>query len=178
VWAHFEKSKRRQTRKGEREGIEVSAATTSDEIAEYYEIYKRRIAQWNQRNSYPKSLFAELVSRGGERVRLFVARANGKMLGGHLNFYFKDTVIAWNGVTTLDRLSPQASTLLYSTCLRDACERNYKAYNLGGSLDKESLIDYKQALGGVPHSYTVYRWRSKRARIAAALRRSLRPSGE
>jgi len=95
-----------------------------------------------------------------------------------LNFYFGDTVIAWNGVTARSSRAVQASTLLYSSCIRHACDNGYKRYNLGGSLNKETLIDYKQALGGVAYEYPVLRWRSIPLRIAAAAKRSFRHSGE
>jgi CelD/BcsL family acetyltransferase involved in cellulose biosynthesis len=175
LWSkQFEKSKRRQTRKAEREGITVAKATSTEEVREYYRVYRERVDEWQQRLVYPESLFVELLQRGSGNVRLFLARAGDELLGGHLNFYFGDTVIAWNGVTTRDSHAVQTSTLLYSSCIRHACDNGYKRYNLGGSLNKETLIYYKQSLGGAPYEYPVLRWRSIPLRLAAAAKRSFK----
>ena len=177
IWENrFDKSKRRQTRKAQREGIEVTEARTSEDIAEHYRIYAAKSREWRQSVVYPHELFTELFDRGGDRVRLFLARSGDKVVGGHLNFYYKDTVVAWNGVTTGDSRGMQASTMLYATCIRDACERGYKHYNLGASLGKTSLMEYKESLGGVPYIYRVARWRSTPVRVAAGLRRLIRRS--
>ncbi|MEJ2722140.1 MAG: GNAT family N-acetyltransferase [bacterium] len=116
---------------------------------------------------------AELFVRGKGNVRLFLATRGGELLGGHLNLYFKDTVIAWNGVTRDTGAGTQASTLLYSECIRDACERGYRYYNLGSSLGKSTLVGYKEALGASPHHYRTARWRSVGGRIASVLMRLL-----
>jgi CelD/BcsL family acetyltransferase involved in cellulose biosynthesis len=174
IWnERFEKSKRRQSRKAEREGITVTEAASTDEVKEYYRIYEKRSDEWNQSVKYPQSLFINLVEKGRGSVRLFLARVEGELLGGHLNFYFGDTVTAWNGVTTVDSRSAQASTLLYSKCIRHACESGFKRYNLGGSMGKKSLMAYKESLGGVPYSYRVLRWRSLAGKIAATVKRRL-----
>jgi CelD/BcsL family acetyltransferase involved in cellulose biosynthesis len=174
VWSdHFEKSKRRQTRRAEREGLVVQEAGSIDEVRSYYEIYKERSAVWRQRVSYPENLFIDLLDRGGERVKLFLAWKDDTLLGGHLNFYFKNTVIAWNGVTKASSRGTQAGTLLYATCIRHACEAGYHEYNLGGSLGSDSLVEYKQALGARSHPYVTLRWRSLGARIASAVMKYL-----
>jgi CelD/BcsL family acetyltransferase involved in cellulose biosynthesis len=100
-----------------------------------------------------------------------VAEHEGLVVGGHFNFYFKDTVTAWNGITTPESNHLQPGTLLYAHCLREACAEGYRVYNLGGSLNKQSLIDFKESLGGVPYSYTQYRRQSLLKRATARLRR-------
>jgi CelD/BcsL family acetyltransferase involved in cellulose biosynthesis len=171
LWGRFDKSKRRQTRKAERDGIAVAESRDRDETRAYYDIYTERCRAWGQPLVYPFELFDRLVSRGEDSVRLFLANDGDRIIGGHLNFYFRDTVIAWNGVTAEHERASQASTLLYSACLRHACEGGYQSYNLGASLGKESLEDYKRALGGEQVVYRTGRWRSLRGRLAAAIRR-------
>jgi len=171
IWDRaFEKSKRRQARKAMREGLTVTEAHSVEEVSRYYDIYVQRMKRWNEGFRYPESLFTELFTRGKGAVKLFVARLGGELLGGHLNFYFKDTVIAWNGVVRDTADGTQASTLLYSECLRHACENGFRSYNLGGSLGKQSLVDYKESLGGAPHAYRTLVWRSAAGHMARTLR--------
>ncbi|MBP2680333.1 MAG: hypothetical protein H6Q78_196 [Candidatus Krumholzibacteriota bacterium] len=167
----FEKSKRRQTRKAMKEGLAVAETRSPADIAAYYEVYAARVDAWGERFRYPRPLFDELLGRGGENVKLFVARRGGDLLGGHLNFYFKDAVIAWNGVVRDTADGTQASTLLYAECIRLACESGRREYNLGSSLGKRSLVDYKESLGGVPRVYRTLRWRSPAGEIAGLFRR-------
>jgi hypothetical protein len=169
----FEKSKRRQTRKAMKEGLTVAETRSERDIAAYYGIYEARVEEWGEKFRYPRPLFDELVGRGGEKVKLFVARRGDDLLGGHLNFYFKDTVIAWNGVVRDTADGTQASTLLYAECIRLACESGRREYNLGSSLGKRSLIDYKESLGGVARPYRTLRWRSPAGKIAGLVRRAV-----
>jgi len=171
IWERaFEKSKRRQTRKALREGLTVTEARSAADVSMYYRIYAQRVEKWNEGFRYPERLFTELHASGGGAVRLFLAKLGDDLLGGHLNFYFKDAVIAWNGVVRDTADGTQASTLLYSECLRHACENGYRSYNLGGSLGKQSLVDYKESLGGVPYAYRTLVWRSAAGTMARAIR--------
>ena len=174
LWGRFDKSKRRQARKAERDGVSVRQARGVDDFRTYYKIYADRCRAWRQTLVYPLELFEALAESGSDSVRLFVAEDAGTIVGGHLNFYFGESVIAWNGVTADHSRASQASTLLYSTCLRHACENGYKRYNLGASLGKGTLEDYKKALGGERHAYRTGRWRSLRGRITSAIVRAVR----
>lgn len=174
VWLKdFDRTKRRQTRRAAKEGLDVVEAKTLQELKSYYRIYEQRVQEWRQPNPHPEALFTRLYEQGNGRVRLFLAFLDDNLLGGHLNFYFKDTVIAWNGVTTRDSRSMQASTLLYSACLRDACKNGYRYYNLGGSLGKRSLMDYKEAIGGKLYRYQTMRWQSMTVKMGRSLRKFL-----
>jgi lipid II:glycine glycyltransferase (peptidoglycan interpeptide bridge formation enzyme) len=164
----FDKSKRRQTRKALKEGLGVREARGPAEMSRYYAIYARRVADWKERFRYPERLFEALFAAGGGGVKLFIARRGDELLGGHLNFYYRESVIAWNGVVRDTADGTQASTLLYAECIRHACEQGYRSYNLGGSLGKQSLVDYKESLGGVAYHYRTLRWQSPVARLVAA----------
>jgi len=167
----FEKSKRRQTRKAMKEGLAVSETRSAGDVSKYYDIYTGRVDEWHERFRYPGRFFADLVAGGAGNVRLFLARRGDDLLGGHLNFYFKDSVVAWNGVVRDTADGTQASTLLYAECMRHACENGYRAYNLGSSLGKRSLVDYKESLGGVAYRYRTLRWRSAAGKLAGTVRK-------
>jgi len=168
----FEHQRRKRARRAERMGVSVRRTSSSRDLRSFYGIYSDRIDQWGSGVRYPQSLFAYLLERGGDSVRLYVAEHEDSIVGGHFNFYFKDTVTAWMGVTTRESNPLQAGTLLYIQCLRDACEEGYRIYNLGGSLNKQSLIDFKESLGGMPYEYCQYTRRSILAKAAAQFKRT------
>ncbi len=169
----IDRQRRKRTRRAERLGVTVRLAEGEIDLRSYYSIYSDRIDQWGGRNQYPESFFSMLLERGGDSVRLYVAEHDGVVVGGHFNFYHRDMVTAWQGVTTRESNHLQPGSLLYTRCLEDACARGYRVYNLGGSLDKRSLIDFKESLGGVPYEYCLYtRW-SLLGRVAALVKRTV-----
>jgi CelD/BcsL family acetyltransferase involved in cellulose biosynthesis len=167
----IERQRKKRTRRAERLGITVRRARSADDVESYYHVYSQRIDDWGGGIKYPRGLFTELLERGGDAARLYVARHEDRVVGGHFNFYYKGMVTAWNGVTTPDSNHLQPGTLLYIHCLREACAEGYGVYNLGGSLGKQSLIDFKESLGGVPYTYSNYRRRSLLGKAAAWARK-------
>jgi CelD/BcsL family acetyltransferase involved in cellulose biosynthesis len=148
-------------------GVSVSRGNRSDDLNRFYEIYCRRLESWWEKTHHPLKLFTELLTRGGDSVRLYVAERDGAIVGGHFNFYWKNTVTAWNGFTVPESNQFQPGTLLYIECMKLACEEGFEVFNLGDSLGKQSLIAFKESLGGVPYSYRVFRRRSAVAQVAA-----------
>ncbi|MDH3198496.1 MAG: GNAT family N-acetyltransferase [Candidatus Krumholzibacteria bacterium] len=158
LWKERFARKRRQYARGaERAGVTVARSVDRSDVRAYYRVYAARLALLGARSPHPERLFEELIARGGEGVRLYLARRAGEVLGGHFNFYHRDSVIAWYNVTTPAGDDVRAGSLLYATCMREACADGFRTYNLGGSLDKASLIRYKESLGGVPYRYTTHR---------------------
>jgi len=168
----IDRQRKKRTRRAERLGVTVRRSRTAEDVARYYDVYADRVDEWGQGTRYPQSLFLELLDRGGDSVRLYVAEHDGRIVGGHFNFYFGKSVTAWNGVTTPASNHLQPGTLLYIHCLKEACSEGYTTYNLGGSLGKRSLIDFKVSLGGVPYTYTLYRGRSIVGQAAAWFQRT------
>lgn len=171
IWRDdFEKAKRRQARKAEREGLAVVDAGTDRDIDAFYAIYRDRIDEWGESFRYPRRFLGALLAAGGPRVKLYLVKQDGDVLGGHLNFYFKDMVTAWSGVTSSDSRSSQASTYLYSYLIKRACESGFTRYNLGSSLGKRTLEEYKAALGGKSYEYCRHRLTSRAGKLVRRCR--------
>jgi CelD/BcsL family acetyltransferase involved in cellulose biosynthesis len=172
----FDKPRRRRVRRAVEAGVTVRRGSGVDDMAAFMHVYRERLKDWKSGSGHPESLFFSLLANGGEQVRLYVAEHGGAVVGGHLNFYYKDAVIAWYGMTSTQAGDTQAGTLLYSVCMREACAAGFRTYNLGASLGKRSLIEYKESLGGTPRSYRMLRRRRLGGRVAALLRRASRPA--
>jgi CelD/BcsL family acetyltransferase involved in cellulose biosynthesis len=156
-------------------GVTVRRGTGTHDMAAFMHVYRERLNNWKG-SGHPETLFFALLEHGGAQVRLYVAEHGGAVVGGHLNFYYKDAVIAWYGMTSTQAGDTQAGTLLYSECMREACDAGFRSYNLGASLGKQSLIEYKESLGGTPHVYRMLRRRRLGGRVAALMRRASRPA--
>jgi CelD/BcsL family acetyltransferase involved in cellulose biosynthesis len=172
VWRdRFDKPRRRRARRAEEAGVAVRRAAGEDDVHRFFEVYRSRLAGWESRGGHPESLFRSLLARGGERVRMYLAVHEGTVVGGHVNFYYKEDVTAWYGMASERGDQFNAGTLLYATAMREACAEGYRSYNLGASLGKASLIEFKRSLGGVSYEYRTVRHRSLAGRVVAALRR-------
>ena len=172
VWRNrFDKSRRRRARRAQEAGVTVRRAVGDDDVRRFLAVYRARLAGWETKSGHPDTLFHGLVARGGARVRLYVAEHGGDVVGGHVNFYYKDAVIAWYGMASRHGDELQAGTLLYAEAMREACADGFRSYNLGASLGKESLIDYKQSLGGEARDYRIVCRRNAVGRALATWRR-------
>jgi lipid II:glycine glycyltransferase (peptidoglycan interpeptide bridge formation enzyme) len=166
IWSKsLDKSKRKQAKRAERSGIRVIETAAAEDAKLFYRFYVSRVKNAGGKIHYPEPLFVELVQNGGESVKLFLLYHEQEPVGGQLSFYFKDMVIAWYGTTTLESRKLKASTALYTFCIRHACDSGYKRLNLGGSMGKDSLMDYKMSFGGIPHRYGVSVFRSPLGKI-------------
>lgn len=166
----FSKKRRQRVRGAQRLGIAVERDRAGAGLGDYYRIFADKIEGFGRRPLYPEHFYRELLDRGRDRVRLYMAYRDGTPLGGHLNFYFKDTVIAWYSVVSKEHERTQVGSLLFAACMRDACEEGYATYNLGASIGKDSLTRYKRSLGGVPHRYPVHVTRSLLGRLVERVR--------
>ena len=158
-------------RRAEEAGVVVRRVAGDDDVRAFFDVYRSRLAGWESRGGHPEALFRSLWVRGGERVRMYVAVHQGNVVGGHVNFYYKEDVTAWYGMASQRGDELNAGTLLYATAMREACEAGFRSYNLGASLGKSSLVEYKRSLGGEPREYRIVRYRRLLGRAAAALRR-------
>jgi CelD/BcsL family acetyltransferase involved in cellulose biosynthesis len=168
---HRRKRRNADVRRAREEGVEVRRASGAEDIERFFALCRRRLQGRGASTVYPQQLFASLVERGGERVRIHLAWRGDEVVGGLLIFYYKDTAIAWHGMTSLEGSEIQAGKLLLATCLSGAADEGYRTFNLGASLGKASLIWFKESLGGEAHAYRTVRHRRFAARVAAALRR-------
>lgn len=167
----FSKKRRQRSRGAERLGVTVARYDDDAALGEYFRIFHEKIAGFGRNQLYTRALYDELFARGGDSVRLFLARYHDEVIGGHLNFYYKDAAIVWYGVVAKEHESTQAGSLLFRECIRDACAQGYATYNLGASLNKASLIRYKESVGGVAYRYPIHVKRSLLGRLARRVRR-------
>lgn len=171
LWAGtIEKQRKKRSRRAQRMGVAVRRGNAGNDLTRFYEIYRSRLESWGETVHHPLKLFATLLEQGGDTVRLYVAEHDGNIVGGHLNFYWKNTVTAWNGFTTPESHQLQAGTLLYIECMKLASEEGFETYNLGQSLGKPSLVAFKESLGAVPYDYTIFRRQSLLGKLATFIR--------
>ena len=153
----FRKERRRQIRKAEREGVTVERSGDMADLSTYYEIYMEHAGDWGLATPTPLAHLSALVADEA-RVRFWVARHEGEIVGGHLNFHFRGMITAWNGTARKSKRHLAPSVLLYARNLELACAEGDSFFNFGGSGENDPLFDFKAAFGAVPVAYRSDSW--------------------
>ena len=153
--SRFQKERRRQIRKAQREGVVVTRSSDPAEVAEYYAIYRQHVSDWGLKWPAPLAHLTALVA-AGEGVRFWVARYQGALIGGHLNFHFNGTVNAWNGTASKAHRHLAPSVLLYAVNLEQACAEKERYFNFGGSEGNDPLFEFKAAFGARPVHFNTH----------------------
>lgn len=175
-------NKRNERNRGLKRGAEVFATDDPDLLAQYYRIYEQAAGHWGI-EAVPLGLLQALLRDEGGRVFFICVRFEGQVIGGHLNLHFGDKILAWNGVTDPRfARSHFPATLCFWGDMVEACRRQARWLDLGGSGSVGSLAGFKKYFGAdlkVRGLYTRKSWGAglvKKGRDAWRKRRAGTPS--
>ena len=83
-----------------------------------------------------------------DRAFFVCVRLAGQVIGGHLNLHYGDKVLAWNGVTDPQYARTHfPATLCFWGDMVEACRRQARWLDLGGSGSVGSLAGFKKYFG-------------------------------
>jgi hypothetical protein len=131
LFKQFAEARRTNIRKSIKRGVEVSIASTTDELRTYYEIY----AEWCQRKKIMPSSFEVLAEalRLPNR-RLFLARQERKIIAGTIIRLCPRAMIEYAANNSLvEHLKLKPNDLLQWRVVEWGCAEGYKQYSLGGA---------------------------------------------
>jgi lipid II:glycine glycyltransferase (peptidoglycan interpeptide bridge formation enzyme) len=86
---------------------------------------------------------------------MFGAFLNGKLLGGHIDFYFGNMAQAWQAGVSKEANRYGVSPYLVIRAIEEAYNRGIKYFNMGSSGGDEGLIYFKESLGGKEFNYPI-----------------------
>ena len=164
VFSNYSRGKKKSTRKARQMGVEIGVATTEEEFKSYYEVYEDTLRRWGSSTlvSYPYRLFDQIYRCHSEDIRLWVARVEGKIVSGSLNFYHNRNVLAWHGATLESYFGYHPVPLLRTEIVKDACERGFRYYDFSPSGGLKGVENYKDLFGAQKLSFYSYKWQSNR----------------
>ena len=142
----FAAGKRRQVRQAREAGLVTGESREDRDLEEYYALYLANTKRWKLKNPVPLSLLKHLL-KDESHVRLWLARHEGRIVSGMLNFQWGQEEIYWQGSSLEEARNLRPSALLYAAVLEDACRRNLDYFNLGASPNLPSLARYKMDFG-------------------------------
>jgi len=143
-------AKRSDMRRLAKKGVSVRVGRTREEVAVIYGFYRRSFARWGAEPSivYPESLYQAMLDLGEERVRLYIAEHEERIIGGTF-------VIRWNrhvhyhaGYFDHEARSLRPNILLQERIIRDAIADGFHDYDFLPSGGNPGVEDFKESFGG------------------------------
>ncbi len=142
--------KRNDIRRLTRKGVEVATSREPADIEAVYGLYLKRMATWSQRPGliYPLALYERQMAADDATTRLYVARFEGRIVGGTF-------VCCWNGIWHYqagyfdhDARSLRPNVLVQERIIRDAIETGARIYDMLPSAGIASVEAFKESFGG------------------------------
>jgi len=161
VMKGFRKGHLAAVKAANRKGVEVTVATSLDEMNAYFAIYQRALTKWGKAASgfYPAKLFRNLFQSDtyGEKVKLWLAKHNRTVIGGIWVFYHNDHAVYWHGVTEPDYFSHHPAHLLVKSAIEEACRNELRWFDFNPSGGLKGVEHFKRGFGAKPLDFFVYR---------------------
>lgn len=157
---NFKKDTRYYTKRAEKLGVEITEASTVEEVAEFVAILNETKSRKGFQN-FPDSYFINQWKSLNQEIdipicRVFLAKHQGKTVAGAMINYNKDWLYYSHGGSTSD---PELSKLaapyfLHYTIMKDGIEKGFKYYSMWGVVPKgvqhdwRSMSDFKMRFPG------------------------------
>ncbi|MDH5260743.1 MAG: GNAT family N-acetyltransferase [Gammaproteobacteria bacterium] len=157
--ARVSKNLRRDIRKAQRSGLDVSLANSSVNGKELYDIYAQTVKQHGGAIRYNAEYFHELLglARGNSRLRVLLAKQGNKVAGFAVTARHGDTTCYLHGGASLEHRKLSPSDLLLHRAICDAQHDGSQGFNLMASPeDQPSLVRYKEKWGGTTRNLRTY----------------------
>ena len=165
VFRNCSKGHRYSAGKAKKMGIQVGVAETEEEFRSYYyKVYRDALKRWGDSTlvTYPYRLFEQIWLHRSENIKLWVAKVDGEMISGSLNFYHNRLVVAWHATTRENYFSHRPGPLLKTEIIRDACQRGFSYYDFSPSGGLKGVETYKEGFGAQKRSFDSYVWQDNK----------------
>ena len=143
-------SKRNDVRRCSKKGVRIRIGGSDEEIRAVYRFYRQSFSRWGASPdlAYPEALYRAMVRLGGGHVRLYIAEADGRIIGGAF-------VPSWNGHVHYHAgyfdhgaRSLRPNVLIQVEIVRHAIEEGQKDYDFLPSGGKPGVEAFKEGFGG------------------------------
>lgn len=160
--ASYDGKVRCKINKAEREGMEVSAARSIEEVRAYYDIYQESLKRWGTAatSQYPLRLFENAYYTGSENVLFHILRRQGEIIGGSLNFKHGTRCFGWHMASKDEFKSMGAHNFFVHKIFLEAMQKGAELFDCNPSGGHEGTEKFKEHLGAVKTYFRSYQWES------------------
>jgi lipid II:glycine glycyltransferase (peptidoglycan interpeptide bridge formation enzyme) len=161
-WAQFRASHRQRIRKLQKHGIQCEEDRTGEYLEQFSEIYLQTMERLNASSYYRFGFpyFKELFRALRDRVHLFVAKAEEKVIAGALFFECGGIVQYHLSGMSNESLKVGAIKLVIDTARRWASAKGFEYLHLGGGVGagEDTLFHFKAGFSQQRHDFCCWKW--------------------
>ena len=165
IFKNYSKGHKYSTKKARKLGVEISVAETEEEFRSfYYEVYEDALRRWGDSTlvSFPYTLFKQIYRRHSENIKLWVAKVDGEIVSGNLNFYHNRHVVEWQAITRESYFSYRPGILLKTEIIKNACQGGFRYYDFNPSGGLKGVESYKEGFRAQKMHFYSYVWNGNR----------------
>jgi lipid II:glycine glycyltransferase (peptidoglycan interpeptide bridge formation enzyme) len=174
LWENrIDRNCRNQVRKAIKSGVTIIPIDDVAQIKAYYDIYLDSAHRWGLPKSkeIPLQYFESLFQLGGDRVKCYLARYDGKYISGGFTAYDSSGCVYLNESMLKEYGRYCPNNLLRNKLLEDACARGCRFFNFGGSEGlSPGVQDFKESWGAEKLDYEYFVYESPLLRLYKKVR--------
>lgn len=157
----FPRDLRTMIRKGIKNGL-VASFGREEYLDEFYDVYATSVRNLGT-PVFPKKLFLQFLRQFPEQSNILLVHKDGKVAGGVLSFYFRQTVMPYYGGAYPEFYRAGINNYMYWALMKDAAERGYTLFDFGRSKQGTGAYEFKRGWGMAPRAlpYQYYLVRSR-----------------
>jgi len=165
VWMRATAAHRNAVRNAQRSGVEIVEAQRPQDWDAYVSLYDSSMERWKKRGifsgvRYDRSFFSLIEQIDQQYRRLFLARAEGRVIAGILCFYWNRHCVVWHGAGREDCFRLHPNNLLYDRALNYAISAGYRWFDCNPSGSLSGVYKFKEYFGARPRTSRVFVRRS------------------
>ena len=149
----YRKGHRAAVRNAERRGVVIRRATSIEDYRTYHAIYLETVQRWDRQPFvlYSADLFATLgaLSARDERIRLWLATLDERVLAGALTLHQGGNASYWHGASTMEGRGCNAGNLVVHAALIDAVEQGRTCFDFMPSASLSEVAQFKAGFGAI-----------------------------
>lgn len=166
VWSGLNRTTRKNVRRAERGGLDVTSTATPEHLDAYYRLFELSLRRWAERSREPVRLalwrgrrrdplvkLQTMARLLGERFRLWLAWQDGEAIAGSIVLR-GNAVHVTRGAMDVERAGPaRAMVLLDWLAIQEALDAGSPTYHFGETGTSTTLGQFKEGFGARPHDY-------------------------
>jgi hypothetical protein len=171
VRARFRSNAGTYIRRAQKHDVKVEAGNSDKLIDEFHGLLELSLSRWARKQNEPAALahfrgmrrdprskFAAMAARMGERFRLYIARIERRPVAAILVLMGRQAHYTRGAIDEALAGDSRAAYLLQATAIEEACRLGSTHYHMGETGTSTSLAQFKSRFGAVAVPYAEYRY--------------------
>lgn len=157
IYKNYSRGHKSAIKKAEKAGVTVEVTEDLEDYREYYQIYLDSVDRWDDLflgETAPWVLMENthnLAQKMPDKIKLWVARLEGKVISGAIVLYWNKSAIYYHGANHREYFSHRAANLVQDEIIKHAAQADYayETYDFGPSGISDGVREFKRRFGGV-----------------------------